>query len=232
MKIAILLYENLTALDAIGPYESISRVPGTEIRFVGLCTGYVRTHEGSLGLKVDHSIKDIRGSELLLIPGGPIEAIEEVVSNSEILNWIRLEHQRSLWTCSVCTGSLILGAAGLIDGKQVSTHWRVRHKLADFGARYSDRRITKDGKIITSAGVSAGIDMGLQLCELIASRDVARAIQLGIEYDPKPPYEVTHPDAADPQIIEIVENGLKTSTVASKTLILCPAAPTRVYRSR
>ncbi len=209
------MYENLTALDAIGPYESISRVPGTEIRFVGLRTGYVRTHEGSLGLKVDFSINDIRGSELLLVPGGPMEAIEAVVSNRNIIDWIRLEHQRSLWTCSVCTGSLILGSAGLIDGKQVSTHWRARHKLADYGARYSHRRITKDGKIVTSAGVSAGIDMGLQLCGLIGSRDVARAIQLGIEYDPEPPYEVVNPDSADPRIIEIVENGLKTSTVAS-----------------
>ena len=211
LKISILLFENLTALDAIGPYESISRVPGTKISFVGLRPGYVRTHEGSLGLKVDHSIKDIHGSDLLLIPGGPIEAVEAVVLNNEILDWVRLEHQLSLWTCSVCTGSLILGAAGLIQGKQVSTHWRARDKLADFGAKYSERRISKDGKIITSAGVSAGIDMGLELCELIANRDVAQAIQLAIEYDPRPPYAVTHPDDAEPRIIETVENGLKYS---------------------
>ena len=209
LRISILLYENLTALDAIGPYESISRVPGTKIRLVGLRPGYVRTHEGSLGLQVDHSIIDIHGSDLLLIPGGPIEAIEAVVSNNEILDWVRREHQQALWTCSVCTGSLILGAAGLIHDKQVSTHWRARDKLANYGAKYSEKRITKDGKIITSAGVSAGIDMGLELCELIANRDVAQAIQLAIEYDPRPPYAVTHPDDAQPRIIEIVENGLK-----------------------
>ncbi len=202
MKIAILLYENMTALDAIGPYEVLSRLPEARVLFTGETKGLVRTDTRFLGLSADHALGDVPEADLLLIPGGPGD--QAVRKNEAILDWVRGIHEGSQFTTSVCTGSLILGAAGVLKGLRATTHWTQLETLREYGAEPTRERTVEQGKVITAAGVSAGIDMGLQLIKKIVGNDFAQAIQLGIEYDPKPPFDTGAPDKAPPAIVELV----------------------------
>jgi putative intracellular protease/amidase len=187
VRVAIALFERVTALDAVGPYEVLQRLPGAKVCFVGHRLGEVRTDNGFLGLTVDHRFDDVPSPEIVLVPGGV--GTRALVNDEPILNWIRTAHETSLFTTSVCTGSLLLGAAGLLQGLSATTHFAARQLLTKYGAIPSDRRVVEQGKVITAAGVSSGIDMALLLAERLADATTAKALQLGIEYDPQPPYD-------------------------------------------
>lgn len=199
MNIAILLYERLTALDAIGPYEVLSRLPGASVTFVAAEPGPVRTDNGMLTLLAERSINDVGDPDIVLVPGGPGEVAAR--AGGAALEWVRAAHETATWTTSVCTGSLILAAAGLLDGRRATSHWLALEELGRLGAVALDERVVFDGKIVTAAGVSAGIDMALALAAKIAGEDVAKAIQLGIEYDPQPPFDAGSPHKAPAAIV-------------------------------
>jgi transcriptional regulator GlxA family with amidase domain len=202
MKIAIPIFDRVTALDAIGPYEVLSRLPGAELKFVGFEPGPVRTDNRMLALNVEAAIEDFAEPEILVFPGG--FGTRKLMKDERMLDWVRSVHERTQWTTSVCTGSLVLGAAGLLDGLEATTHWASLHVLERLGAKPTGRRVVEQGKIVTAAGVSSGIDMALTLAGHIAGDQVAQAIQLGIEYDPQPPYDSGSPEKASPEVIALV----------------------------
>jgi putative intracellular protease/amidase len=179
MNTAILLYDGFTALDAIGPYEVLSRIPGAEVTFVGAQAGPVRTDNGMLSIVAERTLDELTAPDIVLVPGGPGEVATR--AGGPALEWLRTVHQTSTWTASVCTGSLILAAAGLLDGRRATSHWLAMDKLGELGAEPVNERVVFDGKLVTGAGVSAGIDMALTLAARIAGDQVAQAIQLGIE---------------------------------------------------
>jgi putative intracellular protease/amidase len=187
MRIAVALFEHVTALDAIGPYEVLQRLPGAEICFVGHRKGEVRSDNGFLGLTVDYTFDEVRRPDILLIPGGI--GTRALVHDDVILDWIRDAHETSQFTTSVCTGSLLLAAAGLLEGRKATTHFSARPLLVKYGATPTEERVVQEGKIITAAGVSSGIDMALQLAEQLTDATTAKALQLMIEYDPQPPHD-------------------------------------------
>ena len=202
MRIALLIFDGITALDAIGPYEVLSRLPGAELSFVAKQAGPKRTDTGALAITADRSLSELPDPDLLLIPGG--EGNRPLLDDDEVLDWVQTAHQGTTWTTSVCTGSLVLGAAGILDGKRATTHWAYRDRLAGFGAEAVAERYVIDGKVATAAGVSAGLDMALHLAARIAGEDVAKAIQLGIEYDPAPPFDSGSPEKAAPELVDLI----------------------------
>jgi transcriptional regulator GlxA family with amidase domain len=204
MKIAIPIFVQVTALDAIGPYEVLSRVPGADLRFVSFENGPVRTDSRMLALHADEVLEDFGDPDVLVMPGG--FGTRALMSDERMLAFVRKAHETSRWTTSVCTGSLVLGAAGLLDGLEATTHWAAMDTLAATGAKPTARRVVQQGKIVTAAGVSAGIDMALFLAGQIAGDTVAQAIQLGIEYDPQPPYDAGSPEKAPAEIVELIRN--------------------------
>ncbi|MDX3243616.1 DJ-1/PfpI family protein [Streptomyces sp. ME18-1-4] len=186
MQIAILLYDRFTALDAVGPYEILSRVPGAEVVFTASRPGPVRTDMTSLALTADAALGEVTAPDLLLVPGGPGTA--DLLSDESTLDWLRSLDHATTWTTSVCSGSLLLAAAGLLTGRRATSHWVCLDHLAAFGAIPATDRVVIDGKYATAAGVSAGIDLALSLTGRIAGDEIAEAIQLVVEYDPQPPY--------------------------------------------
>jgi len=196
MDIAIPIFEGITALDAIGPYEVLSRLPDARVRFVALTPGAYRTDNHQLALVADDALSAVPRPEIVLVPGG--FGTRALMTEQRMLDWIRSAHQTSRWTTSVCTGALLLAAAGILRGLEATTHWMSLERLAEFGARPVQRRVVEQGKIITAAGVSSGIDMALTLAARIAGDEVAQAIQLGIEYDPQPPFAAGSPQTAPP----------------------------------
>ena len=200
MQIAILLFEGFTALDAVGPYEVLSRLPDAEVRFVAAEPGPTVTETGSLSLVAEGSLADAQAPEIVLVPGG--FGTRALLDDDELLGWIRSVHETSRWTTSVCTGSLLLGAAGVLRGLKATSHWAALDRLAEFGAEPTSERVVEEGKVITAAGVSAGIDMALRLASHVAGEDVAKAIQLGIEYDPQPPFDAGSPATAPDRLVE------------------------------
>ena len=191
----------MTALDAIGPYEVLSRVPGTEVVFCGHAPGEIRTDQ-RLGLTVDAAFEDVTGVDVVLVPGGPGQSA--LMDDERLRSWLREADASSTWTTSVCTGSLLLAAAGLLDGRRATTHWLALEQLRDFGAEPVTERWVEDGKVITAAGVSAGIDMALELASRLAGRQVAEAIQLGLEYDPQPPFDSGAPAKAAEGLVALL----------------------------
>jgi transcriptional regulator GlxA family with amidase domain len=202
MRIALLIFDGLTALDAIGPYEVLSRLPGAELDFVATEPGVKRTDTGRLGLEATKAIEDLPDPDVVLVPGG--EGNRPLMRDDRVLDWLRSAHETSTWTTSVCTGSLVLGAAGILEGKRATSHWVYRDSLSEFGAEPTAERVVEDGKVITAAGVAAGIDMALHLATRAAGDDVAKAIQLGIEYDPDPPHDAGSPEKAPPELVELI----------------------------
>lgn len=199
MLIAISLFDRFTALDAVGPYEVLSRLPGAEVVFVAEHPGVVRTETGMLGLVVDRALDDVPACDVVVVPGGP--GTRAMLEPGPLHDWIARVHEGTTWTTSVCTGSLILGAAGLLDGLEATTHWATRDLLAGTGAVPVERRVVVQGKIVTAAGVSSGIDMALWLAGQLATETVGQAIQLGIEYDPEPPYDI---GSVPPEVVDLV----------------------------
>jgi putative intracellular protease/amidase len=202
MKIAILIYDGFTALDAIGPYEVLSCLPGAKVHFVSTEPGPKRAHTNFLSVMADYALNDISDPEIILVPGGT-KGTMAAAEDPRILSWLRKAHETSRWTTSVCTGSLILGAAGILKGVQATTHWYARDFLQKFGAQYLSERVVRQGKIITAAGVSSGIDMALQLAKEVSGPEMAKTIQLIIEYDPKPPFDSGSIAKAEPSIVQL-----------------------------
>jgi transcriptional regulator GlxA family with amidase domain len=205
VQIAILLFDRLTALDAVGPYEVLRGLPGAGVTFVASDPGPKPTDHGALALVADHALHAVPEPDIVVVPGGPGEL--DARGDQRVLDWLRNAHKSSQWTTSVCTGSLLLGAAGLLQGKRATTHWTALESLREFGAEpVADERVVFDGKVVTAAGVSSGIDMALMLASRIAGDEVAQAIQLAIEYDPQPPHDAGHTSKAPADIVERLRN--------------------------
>jgi putative intracellular protease/amidase len=202
VDIAIPIFDNLTALDAIGPYEVLSRLPGATVHFIATEPGPKRTENSMLALHADRALGELPNPEVIVFPGG--WGTRALTTDEPTLTWLRGAHETSQWTTSVCTGSLVLGAAGILEGLQATTHWLVLDELSKYGARPVTRRVVEQGKVITAAGVSSGIDMALTLAARIAGDQMAQAIQLGIEYDPEPPFDSGSTAKAAPEIVELV----------------------------
>jgi len=201
MNIAILLYEGLTALDAIGPYEALTLLPDAKVQFVAKEIGPKRTDSGALALTADYSFADVTSADVVVIPGSS-NSTRIVMSDGETIEWVRAINTTTKWTASVCSGALILGAAGLLKGLKATTHWIALDTLRRFGAEPVTERVVHQGKIITAAGVSAGIDMALYLVGEIAGAETAQMIQLIMEYDPKPPFDAGSIGKAPAAVIE------------------------------
>jgi putative intracellular protease/amidase len=204
MRIAITLFDRITALDAIGPYEVLSRLPGAQVDFVAAEPGPKRTDTRMLALTADLSFDELPEPDILLIPGG--YGTRALLEDEEFIGYVRHAHETTRWTTSVCTGSLVLAAAGILDGLEAATHWMEYETLEKLGARPTGRRVVRHGKVFTAAGVSSGIDMALELAAEVAGDVVAKAIQLGIEYDPQPPFDAGSPEKAGPELVDLVRS--------------------------
>ncbi|MFE1024050.1 DJ-1/PfpI family protein [Streptomyces sp. NPDC058818] len=200
MQIAIVLFDRFTALDAVGPYEMLSRVPDAETVFVAERTGPVRNDSGSLALTADRTLADVPNPDVVVVPGGPGQDAQ--MGNETLLDWLRTVDATSTWTSSVCSGSLLLAAAGLLTGRRATSHWLALSLLEQFGVEPTGERVVTDGKYVTAAGVSSGIDMGLTLVGRIAGDEHAQAVQLLTEYDPQPPYDAGSPEKAPAHLVE------------------------------
>lgn len=200
MQIAIVLFDRFTALDAVGPYEILSRAPGAETVFVAERTGPVRNDSGSLSLVADRTLDEVPAPDLVIVPGGPGQQAQ--MENETLLDWLRTADATSTWTTSVCTGSLLLAAAGLLKGRRGTSHWLALGTLKDYGVEPTGERVVIDGKYVTAAGVSSGIDMGLTLLGRIAGDRHAQSVQLLTEYDPQPPYDAGSPEKAPAERVE------------------------------
>jgi transcriptional regulator GlxA family with amidase domain len=202
MQVAYLLYDRFTALDITGPHDVLNSVPGNESIFVAEEAGPIRNESDTLSLVADASLDEVPSPDIVVVPGGFGNRM--LLEHEPLHEWIRGVHETSTWTTSVCTGSLLLAAAGLLDGAPATTHWLARDVLAELGAKPVPDRIVEHGKIITAAGVSSGIDMALELVTKINGKEVAQAVQLGIEYDPQPPHDAGSPEKAPSEIVDLV----------------------------
>ena len=207
MDIAFLVYDGIASLDIVGPHEVLARVPGVRAMFVGAKTGPCRTQGGTLALLADYAIAEVTRPDVIVVPGGP--GADGMAKDPAVTEWIRTVHATTRWTTSVCTGSLVLGGAGILKGLRATTHWRGFDALAGFGALPVRQRVVSDGKVITAAGVSSGIDMALALAARIADEETARAIQLLIEYAPEPPFDSGDFAGASAALVERAESGLQ-----------------------
>lgn len=202
MDIACFLFEGITALDIVGPYEVLQRLPEANVKFVAKEAGPIRTDNTFLALHADYGFADVTSADILVVPGG--FATKGLETDTETLDWIRAIDQTTTWTTSVCTGSMLLAAAGLLDGKEATTHWASLDRLKEYGAIPTGKRVVQQGKIVTAAGVSSGIDMGLTLAAKVAGDDFAMCVQLGIEYDPQPPFDAGSLDKAPAHVSELM----------------------------
>ena len=237
MQIAIMLYPGFTALDFIGPYESLHYLPDADVRFVWHEPGPVTADSGVLVVGATHSFDETPAPDLVLVPGG-FSTLQHA-RDDKVLEWVRRVHQGTQWTTSVCSGSVILAAAGLLEGKRATSHWAALPMLRTFGVEpVGDERIVDaGGRIVTAAGVSAGIDLGLWLAGRIAGEAKAKAIQLSMEYDPQPPFDSGHMSKASAATkataTAMMGRQLATpASLAASTGLLWDAALARVRRAR
>ncbi|MEZ5205230.1 MAG: DJ-1/PfpI family protein [Acidimicrobiales bacterium] len=203
MQIAIGLYPEFTALDAIGPYQVLSQVPDAEVVLCAAEAGRVSDDNGLLHLEVERTFADVPTPDITLVPGGFVTR-RLARDRHPIVDWLAAAHETTTCTTSVCTGALLLGAAGILDGLDATTHWFAYDELARYGAHPTEQRVVRQGKVWTAAGVSAGIDLALTLVAEQWGPMVSQAIQLGIEYDPQPPFDAGAPSKADPEVLALV----------------------------
>jgi putative intracellular protease/amidase len=213
LDIVIPIYDDFTALDAIGPYEVLSRIGG-RVRFVAREAGPVRTDNGMLTVIAEASLEEASSPDILVVPGGV--GTRALTKDPVWLEWIRTVDSTSRWTTSVCTGSLLLGAAGILDGLRATSHWLELETLRQWGAEPTGQRVVRQGKVITSAGVSSGIDMALTLAALVIGEEGAKAIQLAIEYDPQPPFDAGSVEKADPKVVAAIRERVAAREAASR----------------
>ncbi|MGV9886575.1 DJ-1/PfpI family protein [Streptomyces sp. NPDC003395] len=200
MQIAIVVYDRFTALDAVGPYEILSRLPDARVSFVAERPGPVRADTGFLAVTADQALRELPHPDIVVVAGGP--GTFEQAENETLTQWLRTADATSTWTTSVCSGSLLLGAAGLLRGRRATSHWVALDLLRQYGAEPTGQRVVFDGKYVTAAGVSSGIDMALALVGRIAGDEHAQAVQLLTEYDPQPPYDAGAPEKAPAHLVE------------------------------
>jgi putative intracellular protease/amidase len=212
-QIAIGLYEGFTALDAIGPYQVFSNMPGVEVVICAESRGRLNDDNDLLHFEIEHDFADVPSPDVLLVPGGVITR-KLARERAPIVDWIAQAHPHTTWTTSVCTGALLLGAAGLLQGRPATTHWCAYDELAKYGAEPTEQRVVQSGKIVTGAGVSAGIDLALTLAGIMWGDDAAQALQLAIEYDPQPPYDAGAPSKASPELIELIQGSVTRQEAA------------------
>jgi putative intracellular protease/amidase len=215
MQIAILLFDRFTVLDAIGPYQVLSRLPGAKVIFAAEQPGLITDDSGGLSLSAPASLADVPHPDIVVLPGGPGQ--NDQMTDGPVHEWLRSADATTTWTTSVCTGSLILAAAGLLTGRRATSHWLALDQLAALGATPVSDRVVFDGKYVTAAGVSAGIDMGLTLAARIAGDEVAQAIQLMIEYDPQPPFNAGSPAKAPAEIVARLRSDSRFAPTGSLT---------------
>ncbi|GGW78668.1 glutamine amidotransferase [Streptomyces lucensis JCM 4490] len=205
MRIAMVVYDRFTALDVVGPYEILSRLPDVRLDFVAERPGPVRTDTGFLAVTADRALDEVTGPDVVVVAGGP--GTFGQLRNPALLEWLRAVDETSTWTTSVCSGSLLLGAAGLLRGRRATSHWAALDLLKEYGAEPTGERVVTDGKYVTAAGVSAGIDMALTLVGRIAGDEHAQAVQLLTEYDPQPPYDAGSPEKAPAHLVAEFRTG-------------------------
>ncbi len=203
MQIAFLLYPRFTALDAVGPFDVLGSVPGHETVFVAEEAGPVRNESDTMSIVADRSLAEVPSPDVVVVPGG--FGTRSLLGHEPILDWLRTAHETTTFTTSVCTGALLLAAAGILDGVPATTHWLARDVLGELGAKPVPERVVEEGKIITAAGVSSGIDMALRLVQRLHGDEAAQAVQLGIEYDPQPPFDSGSVEKASPEIVAAVK---------------------------
>jgi cyclohexyl-isocyanide hydratase len=205
LQIGMLLFPRLTQLDLTGPFEVLHRVPGARVHLLWKDLEPVRAESG-LGLLPTTVLSDCPPLDVLVVPGG--FGVTPLLGDAAVLEFLKAQGARARWVTSVCTGALLLGAAGLLQGYAATTHWAYVELLAGFGATYVKRRVVVDRNRITGGGVTAGIDFGLTLASELAGSEIAQGIQLGLEYDPAPPFRSGHPDVADPALVAAVRQHL------------------------
>ena len=205
MNIGMLLYPGLTQLDLTGPFEVLHRIPGATVHLAWKTRDAVRADSG-LAILPTTTLADTPPLDVVMVPGGFGQIA--LVDDEEVLDWLRHHARSAKYITAVCTGALVLGAAGLLDGYRATTHWAFTELLPDFGATYSPGRVVIDRDRITGGGVTAGIDFALTLAAELVGPAIAKAIQLGLEYNPAPPFACGHPDVADPPIVELVRSRL------------------------
>jgi transcriptional regulator GlxA family with amidase domain len=216
MQIAIGLYPGFTALDAIGPYQVLTNVPGAEVVLCAASAGPLTDDMGLLRLDVERTFDEIASPDLLLVPGGLVTR-KLAADGDPIVEWVRSAHEHTTWTTSVCVGALVLGAAGILRGLRATTHWITYDSLAGYGAEPTEERVVIEGRVATAAGVSAGIDLALALVGRIWGPELAQSIQLGIEYDPQPPFDAGAPSKAAKPIHELVAATLSDAMHVAET---------------
>ncbi|MFI5684127.1 DJ-1/PfpI family protein [Streptomyces sp. NPDC051636] len=205
MRIAMVVYDRFTALDVVGPYEILSRLPDVRVDFVAERPGPVRTETGFLAVTADKALHEVPRPDVIVVSGGPGTLAQ--IGNEALLAWLRAADATSTWTTSVCSGSLLLAAAGLLDGRRATSHWLTLDFLPQYGAEPTGERVVTDGKYVTAAGVSSGIDMGFTLLGRMAGDEHAQAVQLLTEYDPQPPYDAGSPAKAPAHLVEEFRTG-------------------------
>jgi putative intracellular protease/amidase len=213
LDIVIPIYDDFTALDAVGPYEVLSRIGGT-VRFIGVEAGPVRTDNGMLTVLAEASFAEAPAPDVVVVPGGI--GTRALTTDPVWMDWLRTVHATSQWTTSVCTGSLLLGAAGILDGLQATSHWLELETLRQYGAEPTGQRVVQQGKVITAAGVSSGIDMALTLAARIVGEEAAKAIQLVLEYDPQPPFDCGSVEKSDPAAVEVIRAAVAAREAQSR----------------
>jgi putative intracellular protease/amidase len=218
MKIAILIYNGMTFLDAIGPYEVLSQFPDAEVKLVAKKRGQIKADTGFAFLKAKYNFNDVKEAGILVIPGATT-AFLQVMKDQKTLNWIKEIDKTTAYTTTVCSGSIILASTGLLNGLKATSHWKAINLLKEYQAIPTRERIIKEGKYITSAGVSAGIDMALYLCDELFGEDQTKAIQLMLEYDPKPIYDSGNFITCEPEIIELASKKLKKNAKKEMSLL-------------
>ncbi len=207
MEIAFLLFDGITHLDAVGPYAVLQNLPDANVKFVAKEKRTYRDRSGMLGVAADFTLDQVSAPNILVVPGGG--GADAAAEDSAITDWVNACHANTRWTTSVCTGALILGGAGVLRGLPATTHWRAMRVLEEeYGAKPTTERVVRDGKVITAAGVSSGIDMALTLAALEAGEEIAKTIQLGIEYAPEPPFDAGRIGTAPPERVDRWRAGL------------------------
>jgi transcriptional regulator GlxA family with amidase domain len=206
MQIALALYPKFTMLDIIGPFQVLADVPGNDVFFVASEAGPVVDHTGRASLVATKSFSEVTAPDVVVVPGG----LGDTELQPALVEWLRVVHPNTTWTTSVCTGAIYLAAAGILDGLDATTHWVRREQLERLGARYTEERVVERGKVITAAGVSSGIDMALTLLDRLYGPDIAKLVQLAIEYDPQPPFDAGSPSKAPEQLVAMVKETIGT----------------------
>ena len=215
-QIGLLLFPNLTQLDLTGPYEVFARVRDADVHLVWKTLDPVKADSG-LGLLPSRTLQDCPRLDVVCVPGGP--GVDALLSDRDVLAWLASAADNARFVVSVCTGSLLLGAAGLLEGRTAGSHWASRHMLSHFGATPSDERVVMDGNIITGGGVTAGIDVALRVVAELAGQGTAEAIQLGMEYDPQPPFTAGSPRTADPRLVSEVQQAMSARLARREELV-------------